>query len=415
VNLKLLKRVGITGLIVLSFAIHSNAQDLSDALRPFIGVSGLGARALALGGAYTAVSNDYTATFWNPAGLTQINKSSVYSSMGHLMHDADISYDGKPASVIEGSYTNLNALGAAIKVPTYRGSLVWAFGWNTLYSFENSFTAHSGESDLNVDLIEDGGIHSWTGAMGIEITPRISFGTSLNWLRGSNDYDLRIVDTALNTSENFSPAYNGLSLIFGGLFRGDIATLGISVTAPTIYAVNEEWTVSIDEADSSISEAGIIEYSVTLPFKFNVGISSNVGSLLWAADLHIVDYSQINFESDIVSNGEPVDGSINREIARELTTSVGYGIGVEYLLPFADAKIRFGVSNTPSPYKNDDGGDDRFAVSTGIGVLLDKQVKLDFAYQKTDWQRQFSGEYLTGLISENASDTRLILSLSYRY
>jgi len=415
VNLKLLKRVGITGLIVLSFAIHSNAQDLSDALRPFIGVSGLGARALALGGAYTAVSNDYTATFWNPAGLTQINKSSVYSSMGHLMHDADISYEGKPASLIEGSYTNLNALGAAIKVPTYRGSLVWAFGWNTLYSFENSFTAHSGESDLNVDLIEDGGIHSWTGAMGIEITPRISFGTSLNWLRGSNDYDLRIVDTALNTSENFSPVYNGLSLIFGGLFRGDIATIGISVTAPTIYAVNEEWTVSIDEADSLIKESGIIEYSVTLPFKFNVGISSNVGSLLWAADLHIVDYSQINFTSDIFADGESVDGSINREIAGELTTSVGYGIGVEYLLPFADAKIRFGVSNTPSPYKNDDGGDDRFAVSTGIGVLLDKQVKLDFAYQKTDWQRQFSGDYLTGLISENASDTRLLLSLSYRY
>ena len=410
-----MKKAGITGLIVFSVAIHSNAQDLTDALRPFIGVSGLGARALALGGAYTAVSNDYTATFWNPAGLTQISKSSVYASMGHLNHDADISYDGKPASPIEGSYTNLNAVGAAIKVPTYRGSLVWAFGWNTLYSFENSLTAQSSESDLNVDLIEDGEIHSWTGAMGIELTPRISFGTSLNWLRGSNDYDLRIVDTGLNTSENFSPAYNGLSLIFGGLFRGDLATLGISLTAPTIYGVKEEWTVSIDEADSVISEAGTIEYNVSLPFKFNAGISSNVGNFLWAADLHIVDFSQINFTSDIVDNGESVDGSINREIARELTTSVGYGIGVEYLLPFMDAKIRFGVSNTPSPYKNDDGGDDRFAVSTGIGVLLDRQVKLDFAYQKTDWQRQFSGDYLTGLLSENASDTRLLLSLSYRY
>lgn len=413
--MKLLKRAGITGLIVLSIAIHSNAQDLSDALRPFRGVSGLGARALALGGAYTAVSNDYTATFWNPAGLTQLNKSSVYSSMGHLIHDADISYDGKPASVIEGSYTNLNAVGAAIKVPTSRGSLVWAFGWNKLHSFENSLTAQNVESDLNVDLIEGGGIHSWTGAMGIEITPRISFGASLNWLRGNDNYDMRIVENALSTSEVFSPSYNGLSLIFGGLLRGDIATLGISVTAPTVYDIDDEWNVSIDDADSSFSEAGNNEYRVTLPFKFNVGLSSNVGNLLWAADLHIVDFSQINFESDILADGESIDGSINRDIAGELTTSVGYGVGVEYLLPFADVKLRFGVSNTPSPYKNDDGGDDRFAVSTGIGVLLDRQVKLDMTYVRTSWERSFSSNFLTKTINEDAVDGRLLFSVSYRY
>jgi len=36
------------------------AQDLTDALLPFRGVSGLGARAIALGGAYTSISNDFT-------------------------------------------------------------------------------------------------------------------------------------------------------------------------------------------------------------------------------------------------------------------------------------------------------------------------------------------------------------------
>ena len=37
-----------------------------------VGITGIGARATALGGNYRAVSSDWSAMFWNPAGLTQI-------------------------------------------------------------------------------------------------------------------------------------------------------------------------------------------------------------------------------------------------------------------------------------------------------------------------------------------------------
>ena len=69
----------------------------------------------------------------------------------------------------------------------------------------------------------------------------------------------------------------------------------------------------------------------------------------------------------------------------------------------------------PSPYKNDDGGDDRFAVLTGIGVLLDRQVKLDMTYVRTSWERSFSSTFLTKTINEDAVDGRLLFSVSYRY
>jgi len=38
---------------------------------------GVGARALAMGGAYVAISNDGAAVYWNPAGLSQIKKREV--------------------------------------------------------------------------------------------------------------------------------------------------------------------------------------------------------------------------------------------------------------------------------------------------------------------------------------------------
>jgi len=43
-----------------------------------------GARALALGGAYTAISDDAQAALWNPAGLAQVHQVSLSGSQNHL-------------------------------------------------------------------------------------------------------------------------------------------------------------------------------------------------------------------------------------------------------------------------------------------------------------------------------------------
>ncbi|MBS3788827.1 hypothetical protein KGY79_11590 [Candidatus Bipolaricaulota bacterium] len=45
--------------------------------------SGFGARALGMGGAYVAIANDYSAPYWNPAGITRAN--SIY--LGGMRYD----------------------------------------------------------------------------------------------------------------------------------------------------------------------------------------------------------------------------------------------------------------------------------------------------------------------------------------
>jgi hypothetical protein len=44
--------------------------------------SGFGARALSMGGAYTAVSDDSAAAYWNPAGLVQLSAFSLTPTLG---------------------------------------------------------------------------------------------------------------------------------------------------------------------------------------------------------------------------------------------------------------------------------------------------------------------------------------------
>src|SRR5437016_1140920 len=38
---------------------------------------GVGAKALSMGGAYVGLADDWTATFWNPAGLGQIKRTEI--------------------------------------------------------------------------------------------------------------------------------------------------------------------------------------------------------------------------------------------------------------------------------------------------------------------------------------------------
>lgn len=48
---------------------------------------GVGARAGGLGGAFSAVSDDATATFWNPAGLTYVNRAQVAFTHAEWIQD----------------------------------------------------------------------------------------------------------------------------------------------------------------------------------------------------------------------------------------------------------------------------------------------------------------------------------------
>lgn len=41
---------------------------------------GIGARAMSIGGAFTAIADDVTAVFWNPAGLAQLTDNQIFLS-----------------------------------------------------------------------------------------------------------------------------------------------------------------------------------------------------------------------------------------------------------------------------------------------------------------------------------------------
>jgi len=69
---------------------------------------GVGARAIGMGGAFVAVADDSSATFWNPAGLTEVEG-------GQFLLSADLPDDFSACSLVyKPSFWHLARLNAAI-------------------------------------------------------------------------------------------------------------------------------------------------------------------------------------------------------------------------------------------------------------------------------------------------------------
>ena len=79
-----LKTAALIAILALSFFANS-ASALDDGGGRSVFSRGAGERALALGGAYSAVANDPSAMIWNPAGLARLDRKNIYASHTDLI------------------------------------------------------------------------------------------------------------------------------------------------------------------------------------------------------------------------------------------------------------------------------------------------------------------------------------------
>lgn len=112
------------------------AQNFNDALR--LSEPGIisGPRSLGMGNAYTALSNDLSAAIFNPAGFALIRKLRFDGALNYNSSNNNISFFGNKTNSSNSS-TKLNQFGFAFPVPTSKGSLVFALGYNQLKDFNN--------------------------------------------------------------------------------------------------------------------------------------------------------------------------------------------------------------------------------------------------------------------------------------
>lgn len=230
-------KISFTAIILFFLAFAQNevySQNTNDALR--LSYSGLGsnARALGMGNSYIGLSDDASASFFNPAGFGLIRKIEFSGGFSYfnLKNDAEF-FDSK--SNYSNSNTNLNRVSFAFPMPTTRGSLVFGLSyhntsdltgalkfdainnsnsWINYYSLRNNnvpydlylsyplrdaqnqyikdTTLIGGGLNQSGNILNTGRVNNWTFSGAIEVYKNLFVGLNLNVISGSysstNDY-----------------------------------------------------------------------------------------------------------------------------------------------------------------------------------------------------------------------------------
>ena len=123
-------------IVIMGLVISANGAELLEEIILMGGMSSLpGARASGLGGAYIAVADDYTASYWNPAGLAQIRRIELYGALSQRNYLDRTTYFRNDTEAST-NFTKLSSFGVVFPVPVYRGALTFALGYNLVRDWD---------------------------------------------------------------------------------------------------------------------------------------------------------------------------------------------------------------------------------------------------------------------------------------
>lgn len=449
--------------VMLVFSGSGNAQEEILFLGEELGV---GARAMSMGGAYVGVADDYSAIYWNPAGLGQIRRMELNLGFSHNQIKNRATYfeqqfDDKT------TFTRLNSLGFVFPVPTYRGSLVFGFGYNKVKDFDNTLrfegfnprsaaypsiviptyaeygytTAISDSLYQSESLIEQGSLNHFSFSGALEVQKNFFLGATINFVGGTDDYNVKFDEDDIYNiynapfdendgiisdldywtyDQSIISKFSATNLKFGALYKmGDAIRLGASIITPTKYKVTESWSEKIEEVydwgpEEPFEDNGEYEYEFETPYAFDFGASLKLANILISGGMEFKDWSQAKFHTEPPIAGMTI-GDVNVRIKKELTATTRYRLGAELYLPVVKARLRAGYFNDPSPYKFADYRPEREYFTAGASLMLDKQVMVDIGLVHGNWEVQTTDGITSEPTLENKTFDKLVGTLSIRF
>ena len=454
----------------------THAQNYNDALR--LGFPGLGsnARALGMGNAFNSLSDDASASYFNPAGFALLKKMELSGGLSFTNFNNNTTFFGNQTED-NTTNTSLNRISFALPFPTYQGSLVFGLSYhnskdlsgiikfdgynsgsnskiqslldtNVPYDLfltdDNYNTIINGNLNQSGNILNSGGIDNWTFSGAIEVQKNFFVGGNLTVKNGSfesnSDYyedDTKNIyqgETAAGEPQttDFRTFYfnNTLKWDIGGwdaklgfLYQyEDVARFGATIQFPKTYTIDEEflvdgWSEFANEKYFLDTDyySDKVSYDIITPFELTGAAAVNFKGLIVSAEATLIDYSQLEFDNlEGLTSSYIADA--NKEIKSILTSALNYNVGLEYTVPTIGLRIRGGFMNQPSAFKDDDSDFDHKYLTGGLGFLANGTIGIDVAYAY-GWWKDIGDNYESN-VSRTFQDVKyhtVMLTTTYRF
>ena len=296
--------------------------------------SGSGARALGVAGAFTAVADDATAASWNPAGLTQLERSE-FSFVYRLNHERDRHWSGDSDYRVgeDDFYANaINYMSVVMPFRLWDHNMVFSLNYQEVFDFSQQFhadftsrsssrtlqtkneTSHetipstrypadNGYVDVTrylttdktttldqtttsgtlgeLDFEQEGGVQAITPAFAVEVTPKFSMGGALNVYQEGM---LGSPEIHSQTHARYSGRANSLTSITDTRTTTGYVTYDGRYISPTIsYPFSDRYDIpSYSTTDTSL-DSSQLGYTGTYDVDDRInnfrGVNATLGSL----------------------------------------------------------------------------------------------------------------------------------------
>ena len=391
-------------LLVLFFGIektHSLAQDSGPTVQRIeipssINPVGSGARALGLGGAFIAVADDATAASWNPAGLIQLETPEMSIVGACFRREEDIRFAERSGAsgMQDVSKGDINYLSAAYPFQALSRNMIVSINYQNLYDmtrhwkFPLAVTRDDASHSKDVEIEQKGELAAIGIAYCLEITPRLSFGLTLNvWRNGlyANEWEQTQKQTGsgiiqgapFSYTAKFSDRYkfSGYNANIGILWNPSRqltlgAVLKTPFTADLKHRSTEEIALSPYPGDSSSSEE---DNELDMPMAYGAGVAYRFSDRLTASlDVYRTEWDDYILKDATGNKFSPINNKPKDEAGIDPTVQLRSGLEYLYITNRYVVPLRCGVFYDPAPAEGSP--DDYYGFSFGSGIARGKFI-----------------------------------------
>lgn len=384
----------ILGILVVGLSQISFAQELDWNL------TGAGARAEGFGGAFIGIADDATAIVWNPAGLTQLERTEVSAVARYITSSSELTDNVPPDRyTVSNTQSHFNFNFGSIAVPFYVG------GTNIVVAaaYQSQLDFYGKESSDTSSYESTGGGATFTPGVAVRVASIFSLGGAANIWFGPNDQTYQVNNQAKyppyrGYTSNLAATFTGLNFVGGALF--DFS--GLSNPIPLKFGVNLRTPFTLKREDKITrtlpgqtfnDEKRTIE--IDMPLMFGVGTSFRIGENFTVAadfEMRMFQDTKIRFIGS--------DGSVSSDSLTQRNENLNQvRVGAEYLVVFSGGviPIRAGFRTVPTVLANYEWDSNQGYLSTGkvggrgftVGTgFISTSFALDFAYSMDKYDEQ---------------------------
>jgi len=411
------KRAVLYVIFILVALLHysSNNEVFAGRLFQNVGISspnpvGSGARAVGMGGAFIAIADDATAASWNPAGLMQLEKPEISMAGGCFNQRWNFSSDIHPEidNTSKSDDFNINYFSATYPFHFHKNMVV-SINYQRLYEFKRSFSY--AYDYRGIDVLSDKHFkqNGYVGALGlacaISVTPKLSFGATLNiwtdrllwrngWEETDSDHSVMTGGPVLITDDthttNKYSEFRGVNVNLGLLWDiNRYLTLGAIIKTPFKASIHHEYSSTytrtygppINYTQAPYTESFSENVKLKMPLSYGLGLAWRISDAFSLdLDVYRTRWSEYILTDSKNNKLSPIDGRPQSYANLKDTTQVR--IGGEYLFIGHDTQVvvpvRGGIFYDPEPSHG--ALRDFYGIAIGSGVAY-KRFIFDVAYQ----------------------------------